>query len=158
MSYFPSCPPQSFICTLTTTNKMCGGSRARRTYTITEEVALEDQPARYASTYGAAAYGGGDLVYANGAYGGNGAVVNNSPGAYGNGAYEHGMYKHRNRYRHRRGNYITGHEYIHHSGGRYDRGGGVSRLPSNLVSLIYALFPLSSFYTARTPLATKRSR
>jgi hypothetical protein len=156
MSCFPSCPPQPFICTPTTTKKMCGGSRARRMYTTTEEVALEDQPARYASTYGTAAYGGGDLVYANGAYGRNGAVVNYSPGWYGNGVYGNGGYRHR--HRHRRGNCITGCEYIQHSGGRYDPGGGVSRLPSNLVSLIYVLLPLFSFHTARTPLDTKRPR
>lgn len=119
---------------------MCGGSRARRTYTTTEEVALEDQPARYANTYGNTAYGGGDLVYANGAYGDNGAVVNYSPRAYGNGLYGNGMY--RNRHGHRRGNYITGYEHMLHSGRRYDPAGGVSRLPSNLVSLIYVLFPL----------------
>jgi hypothetical protein len=121
---------------------MCGGSRARRAYTTTEEVVLEDQtqPARYANTYGTAAYEGRDLVYANGAYGRNGAVVSYSPRAYANGLCGNGMYRHR----HRRGNYIagTGHEHMHHSGRRYDPNGGVSRLPSNLVSLIYMLFPL----------------
>jgi hypothetical protein len=111
---------------------MCGGLRVRRTYTTTEEVALRNQT-------------GNDSRH----------------GTYMNGAYGGGMYTHGHQYGH--SNYMAGHEYISQSGydasGRHYPGGGVARLPRNLmVSLIHVLFQPLLYLHRSISLVTERPK